>query len=161
MFNVIVNKFIDVRNKIKTVDGKWIDQTKHQEKDMVLTKLRDDINERSEKVIYENWENPIIIDAIEFGSLNNTTLLIRVNETDDSSYNNQIFHIVTENGRLLLTKLSLSNNKHCYMESVTQTTGFKMYLKQPIHLPAGCKISAYGLEAGTYTCYIKLREVIS
>src|SRR5690625_3574392 len=94
----IVNKFINVRNKVKTVDGEWVDQVKPKETQYMQDGLGVSISSETIIEVFEVWDKKVIIDTIEFGT--DTSAYARLHVRDDATgnYGNQVFHEVNPGG---------------------------------------------------------------
>lgn len=143
MFTEILNPFLNVRNKVKDSQGKWVDQTKPKE---VLQMKYDSgitTSGTTEIPIFEIWNKKVIIDQLEYGS--NTSFHPRLWQKPEhvgEPFENQLFTVPTrEGGGSSAWPSVISTQETSLLKSgFWESPRGMVFLKRPIILPSGGKL---------------------
>lgn len=167
MFTNIINRFINVRNKIKDVEGNWVDQVQKREKIKSDSVYSLDVNGGEDLVVFEVWDKAIILESIELGT-NDYELILKLHHKDDLSsiYDNQLFHTVgTGSSRGPASLKNLINDarisSYIKLGYFNESSGQgNLELKRPIYLPEGARLSIYTNNSDTKVTYkVVWREI--
>lgn len=163
----IVNRFLNVHNKVKAPDGNWVDMVKKTETQHMRARLSQSVSGTDEHIVFASFNKKVIIDYLEYGVSNQAIypkLTIDPNSSNEN-YTNQLFHVVNfGSARSLPSVTNLENRKSQLLEVVNYDEALnvgKVMLKQPIVLPQGCQLSfsATSGESGTVTYKVFWREI--
>lgn len=158
----IVNKFINVRNKVKTPDGEWVDQVKPREKIYMDYEARVQGGTRVD--VFEVWGKKIIIDQLEYGSTTNFYPLLWADpeHADVNNFRNQLLVVTTRIGGGSTAWPSVVDlHGSNILEAHTYSDGRgSVQLKRPIVLPNGGKLVFEGGDASGESSYkVVWREI--
>lgn len=171
MVTEILNPFIKTRNQIKK-NGRWVDQSLDKEEQSHIQSLRKSLKSGDTWTLIPYWIGKhLTIDSIEVGTTSPYLAIACMVGTPNSDYKNNLFQVVYPNGgRAPASPTTLLKYGNSYMkceqftedEAKNIVGGYKMTLKQPIHLPQGGKIvfSVLGDDRTLdFTYSVKYREL--
>lgn len=154
-FTNIINSFLNVRNKVKDMDGNWVDQTKPRETLKSSSAYNVAVGVETDYIIFEEWDKAIVLESVEIGTNTDSLFLKLYNEPGTSMYTNQLFHLVgAGSARSSAAPSNLRNELRgsSYLECTyyNESSGFaRVELKRPIYLPNGCRLAIGALSTST------------
>lgn len=155
----IINSFLNVRNKVKDADGNWVDQTKPKETQHMASGLSRDVSSGITILVFEVWGKKVIIDSLEFGTDTTAYAALHVKEGEDSSYTNQLFHETRKgSGRANPTPTIIAGGSS-YFKVHKDGDDAKVWLKKPVRLPEGGKLTFSATNDGKITYKVFWREI--
>lgn len=160
---VLADRFIESRNKVKDINGNWVDQTKRIESQHMADGWQ--INVEGGHTIFEVWDKKVIIDSFEFGTSDEGAYpKIAIADGDEGrNYTNQLLHVINVgSGRSFPYPENIVNRGSQFLEAEYASGLGKVTLKQPIILPDGCHFSFDTTTeggSGTVTYKVYWREI--
>ncbi|ALX50474.1 hypothetical protein [Lentibacillus amyloliquefaciens] len=145
MFTEILNSFLNVRNKVKDINGNWVDQTKLKETQTTAHGSQIAMT-NGDVPVFEIWDKKVIIDSFEWSPSSGarTAPMLSVEQGVMHETNNQILNTISSGQSYYrATALRLYEDKHDYFETTEYNVAdsrFKVILKKPIILPVGGKL---------------------
>lgn len=145
MFSEIINPFLNVRNKIKDSQGNWVDEQRPVETQHFVQESRAPVGGSTEINIFDKWDKRIILDNLAMGS-DTTVYPILISEEEELGLNRNIFRAMTTSGGTSGAWASvISAQGHHLLEiGSSDNDGATIFLKRPIVLPKGGKLSFLG-----------------
>ena len=162
MITEVLNSYLNVRNKIKDVNGNWIDQKEKDERLIIRSDFNKSIPSNNGAInIINRFDVKIVIESLVF---NTTTrvgggslypYLSTLKNGSVTSLSNNLFHVVDTgetNNRVNPIAQKIDENFSEYLEVVVRDDEFQndpddarvnrvISLKKPIILPKGCVLS--------------------
>lgn len=145
MYTNIINSSLNVRNKVRDMEGNWVDQRKARE--TLHTRYASPNLSTGEHVAFEEWGKKIIIDQLEYSVDTAHQIFPRLNIVQGSTGRtaNNLFIGISDGGTVWdLTVNYLNLGEHSYLELVRYNpteNRFKVVLKRPITLPTGGRLA--------------------
>lgn len=157
----IVNNFLNVRNKVKDVDGNWVDQKKPKESQNMASAVGRDISSGVTINIFEVWDKRIIIDTLEFGTDTTAYAQLHIERDASGSYTNQLFHETRRGGGRANSVPAIVGGGSSFFDVESVDDDAKVWLRRPVILPKGGKLSfsATSDTGGTLTYKVYWREI--
>lgn len=168
MFSEILNPFLYVRNKIKNKNGEWVDMEEPlEEKEItrVVNGYNRRVNDGEEETLLVDFSGDITIHALEVGgSTEEFSLRLGTSNSVGNYTDNMFYNIGAGSFRRLGSPKNLARvdeyNTFLGLARRNQNTGESMiYLKQPITIKGGCKLSVFG--SGGVSSVISFKLVYS
>lgn len=157
----IVNSFLNVRNKVKDADGNWVDQKKPRETQHMAESLSRSISDGITINVFEVWNKKVIIDSLEFGTDTYAYASLHVDRNDQGAYTNQLFHETRKgSGRANSVPRVIEEGSY-FFDVRREGDDAKVWLKHPIILPQGGKLTFGSTreETGRITYKVYWREI--
>lgn len=162
MITEVINSFLNVRNKVKDVNGNWIDQKEKDERLFTRSDYNVNIPSSNGVVnIINRFDVKIVIDSLVYNAttrVNNYSLypyLSTLKNGSVTTLSNNLFHIVDTgetNNRVHPQPKNIDDNYSDYLEVIVKDDRYQddsddprvnriISLKKPIILPKGCVLS--------------------
>jgi len=164
----IINSYLNTRNKVKQINGEWVDMVKPVETQHARSGNRVTITPESETIVFNKWGKKIIIDSILFFTNTHVFPRLEISENNSVVYGTQIFHGITMEGvRTGLSPANLNFVKNDFFEVVNadvEEGKYMVNLKKQIVLPEGGTLSFKGMssaleDGGIITYKVYWREI--
>lgn len=166
MFTNIINSFLNVRNKVRDMDGNWVDQIKPRETLKTSSALSANITTESERVIFEVWDREVVLESIEIGqNANDAYMVLHVEQgRENQNYSYELFHTVGAGSTRGFSSPANIESRGSYYLSVdyrNEATGAaRVQLNSPIHLPNGGRLAIRSANNNVLVTYkVTWREI--